>query len=194
MRCQNTGAEIPALLFSSEAALQGNTPWEHLVLGWELGPDMTLQWPDYCTWHHCLQQGNPCFSSSKNKIKSTLIYFFIFSANVCLCLYVILDKLRKESIFCDKPGIKINYDFLSPAEITWLWMSVQQLTFPVLPPSRAGSLYTVTAGNGKDDTHSFPLFCLMSESLMRTITLASINTPCKREKYWFLFCVLQLLK
>lgn len=50
-------------------------------------------------------------------------------------------------------------------------------------PSFQGWVSLATAGNGKDDTHSFPLFCLMSESLMRIITLVSINTPCKKEKY-----------
>lgn len=37
-----------------------------------------------------------------------------------------------------------------------------QFTFPALPPSRAGSPYTPTAGNGKGDTHCF---ILLNESV-----------------------------
>lgn len=39
--------------------------------GWELGPDMALQWPDYCALHYFQQQGTPCFNVSK-------ILFFFF--------------------------------------------------------------------------------------------------------------------
>ena len=89
-------------------------------------------------------------------------------------LYLIVDKLRKESIFYGKPGVKINNCFLYPAEITWLWMSVQQLAFPVHSHPSAMSLCIPAAETGKDDTYWFSVFCLVRQSLMRT--LMSANT------------------